>query len=54
MKTCISTYSFWRAFTSGQISYPEMLKKSKELGCTGIEFVVDDVAPDKSSDLEAF
>ena len=54
MKTCISTYSFWRAFVSGQITYPEMLAKSKELGCSGIEFVVDDVAPDKTSDLEAF
>ena len=54
MKTCISTYSFWRAFVAGQITYPEMLQKSKELGCTGIEFVVDDVAPDKTTDLEAF
>jgi len=54
MKTCISTYSFWRAFVSGQITYPEMLAKSKELGCSGIEFVVDDVAPDKTTDPEAF
>ena len=54
MKTCISTYSFWQAFCAGRITYPEMLRKTKELGCTGIEFVVDDVAPDKISDPEAF
>ena len=54
MKTCISTYSFWQAFCAGKISYPSMLEKSKELGCTGIEFVVNDVAPDGKTDLADF
>ena len=54
MKTCISTYSFWQAFCAGKISYSGMLEKSKELGCTGIEFVVNDVAPDGKTDLADF
>lgn len=54
MKTCISTYSFWQAFCGGKISYPGMLEKSKKLGCTGIEFVVNDVAPDGKTDLADF
>ena len=54
MKTCISTYSFWQAFHAGRITYRGMLEKAKELGCTGIEFVVDDVAPDGKSDLADF
>lgn len=54
MKTCISTYSFWQAFQSGKVTYRDMLEKSKELGCSGIEFVVNDVAPDGKTDLAEF
>ncbi len=54
MKTCISTYSFWRAVQSGQITYSGILEKCKELGCSGVEFVVDDRAPDGKSDLADF
>ncbi len=54
MKTCISTYSFSRAYRDGRITYPGMLEKARELGCTGVEFVVDDVAPDGKSDLGDF
>lgn len=54
MKTCISTYSFWRATHGGGYTYRDILEKTKELGCTGVEFVVDDVAPDGKSDLADF
>lgn len=54
MKTCISTYSFWRATHGGGYTYSDVLEKIKELGCSGVEFVVDDAAPDGKSDLADF
>lgn len=53
MKTCISTYSFSGVTYNGKMTYPQVLEKTKELGCSGVEFVVNDTAPD-GSDLAEF
>ncbi|MBQ0092041.1 MAG: sugar phosphate isomerase/epimerase [Clostridiales bacterium] len=53
MKTCISTYSFSGVTYNGKMTYPEVLEKTKALGCSGVEFVVNDTAPD-GSDLAEF
>ena len=38
MKTCISSYSYHRLLSSGQMNYFEMMDKTKELGIEAIEF----------------
>lgn len=53
MKTCISTYSFSGVTYNGKMTYSEVLEKTKALGCSGVEFVVNDTAPD-GSDLAEF
>ena len=45
MKTCISTYSFWRMMASGWTMF-DVIDKVKELGADGVEFVLDDNKPE--------
>ncbi len=52
-KTCISTYSFHGATWNGRMTFHQVADKVKELGCQGIEFVINDTAPD-GSDFAAF
>ena len=44
MKSCISTYSFWRMYSSGWTLF-DAIDKTKELGAEGVEFVLDDNPP---------
>ena len=52
-KTCISTYSFHGATWNGRMTFRQVADKVKELGCSGIEFVINDTAPD-GSDFRPF
>ena len=45
MKTCISTYSFWRIMRDGWTVF-DVIDKVKELGADGVEFVLDDSVPE--------
>lgn len=45
MKTCISTYSFWRMMRDGWTMF-DVIDKVKELGADGVEFVLDDSIPE--------
>ncbi|MBO4861129.1 MAG: sugar phosphate isomerase/epimerase [Clostridia bacterium] len=45
MKTCISTYSFWRMMRDGWTMF-DVIDKIKELGADGVEFVLDDSVPE--------
>ncbi|MBO7666075.1 MAG: sugar phosphate isomerase/epimerase [Clostridia bacterium] len=45
MKTCISTYSFWRMMRDGWTMF-DVIDKVKELGADGVEFVLDDSVPE--------
>lgn len=53
MKTCISTYSFAPLIDNKKLTYFELLDKVRELGAEGVEFVLDDTAPD-GTDLREF
>ncbi len=44
MKSCISTYSFHPLYST-DFSRFDAITKTKELGCDGVEFVLDDNAP---------
>ena len=45
MKTCISSYSYHRLLSSGQMSYFDIIEKTKELGFDAIEFSIGDDLP---------
>ncbi len=45
MKSCISTYSYHPLY-SGDFTRFDAIDKTKELGCAGVEFVLDDNAPE--------
>ena len=45
MKSCISTYSFHPLY-SGDFTRFDAIEKTKEFGCDGVEFVLDDNAPE--------
>ncbi len=42
MKSCVSTYSYHRLYADGNFTRFDAIDKTKELGCEGIEFVLDD------------
>lgn len=46
MKTCISTYSYWRMYANHGWTLFDAIDKTKELGAEGVEFVLDDNPPD--------
>lgn len=52
MKSCISTYSFQRLYAGGDFTRFDAIDRTKELGCDGIEFVLDDNPPDGSTPEE--
>ncbi len=49
MKTCISTYSFYRLIHSGAMNHFDVLDKIHEMGVPAAEFVLDDNPPDGST-----
>lgn len=52
MKSCISTYSYHRLYADGSFTRFDAINKTKELGCDGVEFVLDDTTPDGSTPRE--
>ncbi len=52
MKSCISTYSYYRLYVESDFTRFDAIDKTKELGCSGIELVLDDNTPDGSTPLE--
>ncbi|MBQ9413892.1 MAG: sugar phosphate isomerase/epimerase [Clostridia bacterium] len=47
MKSCVSTYSYSPLYWNGSgFTRFDAIDKTKELGCNGVEFVLDDEAPD--------
>ena len=52
MKSCISTYSYHRLYADGNFTRFDAIDKTKELGCDGVEFVLDDTTPDGSTPRE--
>lgn len=52
MKSCISTYSYYRLYVESDFTRFDAIDKTKELGCEGIEFVLDDNTPDGSTPRE--
>jgi sugar phosphate isomerase/epimerase len=52
MKSCISTYSYHRLYADGSFTRFDAIDKTKELGCDGVEFVLDDTTPDGSTPRE--
>jgi len=52
MKSCISTYSYYRLYVESDFTRFDAIDKTKELGCAGIEFVLDDNTPDGSTPRE--
>ena len=49
MKSCVSTYSYQRLYGDGKFTRFDAIDKTKELGCEGVEFVLDDTTPDGST-----
>lgn len=49
MKSCISTYSYYRLYQQGVYNHFDAIDKTKELGCEGVEFVLDDNPLDGSN-----
>ncbi len=45
MKSCVSTYSYHRLY-GGDFTRFDAIDKTKALGCEGVEFVLDDNAPE--------
>lgn len=45
MKSCVSTYSYHRLYEGGFTRF-DAIDKTKELGCEGVEFVLDDNPPE--------
>lgn len=45
MKSCISTYSYFKLYQTGEFTHIDAINKTKELGCEGVEFVLDDNPP---------
>ena len=43
MKSCISTYSYHRLYADGNFTRFDAIDKTKELGCSGVELVLDDM-----------
>lgn len=54
MKSCISTYSYYRLYQQGIYTHFDAIDKTKELGCEGIEFVLDDNPMDGSNDPRGY
>lgn len=52
MKSCISTYSYHRLYADGSFTRFDAIDKTKDLGCDGVEFVLDDTTPDGSTPRE--
>lgn len=52
MKSCVSTYSYYRLYAEGNFTRFDAINKTKELGCEGVELVLDDVTPDGSTPRE--
>ena len=52
MKSCVSTYSFFQLYRSGNFTHFDAIDKTKALGCDGVEFVLDDTPPDGSTPRE--
>ncbi len=52
MKSCISTYSYHRLYVDGGFTRFDAIDKTKELGCEGVELVLDDTTPDGSTPRE--
>ena len=52
MKSCISTYSYHRLYVESDFTRFDAIDKTKELGCEGIELVLDDNTPDGSTPRE--
>lgn len=52
MKSCVSTYSYYRLYVEGNFTRFDAIDKTKELGCEGVELVLDDVTPDGSTPRE--
>ncbi len=52
MKSCISTYSYYRLYVESDFTRFDAIDKTKELGCSGVEFVLDDNTPDGSTPRE--
>ena len=52
MKSCISTYSFHKLYGKDGFTHFSAIDKTKELGCEGVELVLDDTTPDGSTPLE--
>ena len=52
MKSCISTYSYHRLYADGSFTRFDAIDKTNELGCDGVEFVLDDTTPDGSTPRE--
>ncbi len=49
MKSSISTYSYFQLYQTGEFTHIDAINKTKELGCDGVEFVLDDNTPDGST-----
>ncbi|OGO92471.1 MAG: hypothetical protein A2Y17_10980 [Clostridiales bacterium GWF2_38_85] len=52
MKTCISTYSFYKAIIKGELDHFGALEKTKAMGVGAIEFVLGDTTLDGSSSYD--
>lgn len=49
MKSCVSTYSYFKLYQTGEFDHYKAIDYTKNLGCEGVEFVLDDNAPDGSN-----
>lgn len=49
MKTCISTYSFYKAISKGELDHIGAIDKTKAMGVGAVEFVLGDTTPDGST-----
>lgn len=52
MKSCISTYSYQGLYAEGGFTRFDAVRRTKELGCGGVELVLDDNPPDGSTPRE--
>ena len=52
MKSCISTYSYSQLYRGGNFTAFDAIDKTKELGCDGVELLLDDTPPDGSTPRE--
>lgn len=52
MKSCVSTYSYQKLYGKDGFTRFDAIRKTKELGCEGVEFVLDDNPPDGSTPRE--